>query len=235
MSSRWAFYISEIFWNWDILSIHEIVLYPFVTWKCWNTFPTQFKLNLSLLLISLVGFKLSKGKLYQTVATLGEQWYLSFDIKPGTKRISTLSSIVHATVKENNNRVGARIPAVFFLANSRKLRICTGLGNNKNHCYNSPKNLPTNRYTNVQVRQNWDTKANVYKYIINIDGQEKRSVTNTRAQTFKFVKLWAADKWHSPADAHIRNLVYKNLPNGKLKTTWLSELMFLTINVSGTF
>ena len=163
----------------------------------------------------LVGFKLSKGKLYQTVATLGEQWYLSFDIKPGTKRISTLSSIVHATINKNNNILGARIPAVFFLPNSRKLQICTGLGTNQNYCYSSPTDLPTDRYTNVQIRQNWDTKTNVYKYIITIDGQVKRSVTNTRAQTFRFVNLYAADPWHSAADANIRNLAYKNLPNGK--------------------
>ena len=145
---------------------------------------------------------------------LERQWYLSFDIIPGKKLRKSWTSILHASIKSNNKKYGDRTPAILFRPKTRRLHICTALGGKKNYCYNS-KSLPKNRYTNVQVRQTWNTKSKVYQYIITIDGRVVRRVTNTRAQVFKNVKLWVSSPWLKEADASIRNLVYVNLPNGK--------------------
>ena len=166
-----------------------------------------------------VGFKLSRAKQFKFIPQLGKQWYLSFDIIPGKTIVSTWASIVHSTIGGNFNNYGDRIPAIWFRPGTRALHICTALGTNKNYCFNHG-NLPRNRFTNIQIRQTWSTKENVYKYIITINGRITRSVTNTRAQVFKNVKLWASDPWHRTADAFVRNLVFKNLPNGKKRSSF---------------
>ena len=163
---------------------------------------------------------MSRAKKFKVLPQLGKQWYLSFDIIPGKALVDTWANIVHATIGGNIDNYGDRTPGVWFRPKTRRLHICTALGTNRNYCYDHGT-LP-NRFTNVQVRQTWSTEENVYKYIITIDGRVVRRVTNTRAQVFKNVTLYASDPWHKAADAFVRNLVFTNLPNGKMHTHFLS-------------
>ena len=174
------------------------------------------------------GFKPFRENRLRVLPELGRQWYLSFDILPGKKVFNSWTNIVHSTIGGNNKNVGDRIPAVWFRPRTTGLCICTALGNDKNYCYNHG-NLPKNRFTNVQVRQTWSTEENVYKYIITIDGRVVRRVTNTRAQVFKKVALWASSPWHKTANAFVRNLVFKNLPNGKNRNVYIIIIIILFI------
>ena len=141
----------------------------------------------------------------------------------------TWANIVHATIGGNSQNYGDRIPGVWFPPKTRKLHICTALGTKRNYCHDYGS-LPRNQYTNVQIRQTWNTKSKVYQYIITINGKVRRRVTNTRAQVFKNVKLWASDPWHKAADATVRNLAYVNLPNGKNQLLKINKLVVLNSN-----
>ena len=157
-----------------------------------------------------------------------KQWYLSFDINPGKKLRSTSVNIVYSSfgsVSKINKDV---IPVVSFNRKTKKLHICRTVKTNKNYCFNY-SNLPNNRYTNVQVRQTWNTKSNVYQYIITINGVVRQAVTNTRAQVFKNVKVWTNYPYQrnrrqrnrrqrnrrNKRNSFIKNLVFQNLPSGK--------------------
>ena len=98
--------------------------------------------------------------------------------------------------------------------NSRTLQLCTILDTNKNHCFNAG-NMPTNKFTNVQIRQNWDRTNNDFRLVIAIDGKIRQTTVNSKPQLFRDVTLWAADPSHVQADAVVKNLVFKNLPHGK--------------------
>ena len=161
------------------------------------------------------GFNLAKGKLLKQIPIVERQWYLSFDIQPGQKVLETLGSILNLTIGGDPTQYGNRITAVFLKPKSTELMVCTTLGTNKDNCYNIGGNLQSNKFTNVQIRQTWDTKHKVYKSIISFDNEIKHSVNNPTPLVFRNVNLWAADPWNNAADAIIRNLVFKNLPNGR--------------------
>ena len=73
-----------------------------------------------------------------------------------------------------------------------------------------------NKFTNVQIRQTWDTKKNIFRYIISIDRVLKHTINNPRPVAIRDVKLWASDPWNDAVDATIRNLVFENLPYGMI-------------------
>ena len=120
------------------------------------------------------------------------------------------------TIGGDFNQHGSRFTSVSLNSKSRRLSICTTLGTNNNRCYNSPNNLPMNKFTNVQIRQTWDTKKNIFRYIISIDRVLKHTINNPRPVAIRNVKLWASDPWNDAADATIRNLVFENLPYGMI-------------------
>ena len=91
------------------------------------------------------GFQVQKGRLIDFIPRVEQQYYLSFEVKPGPRIIPHWGSIVHLTIHGNLGKLGERIPAVWFHPRTRALHICTALGTNVNYCYNSG-NLPTNRY-----------------------------------------------------------------------------------------
>lgn len=121
------------------------------------------------------------------------------------------------TIGGDVNQYGKSITSISFDPKTIQLSICTTLGANTNHCYNSA-GLSSKKFINIQIRQTWDTKQNAYKYIISIDRILKHTVSNPTPAAFRDVKLWASDPWNDVADATIRNLAFENLPHGK--TFW---------------
>ena len=120
------------------------------------------------------------------------------------------------TIGGDSNKYGKRITVIFLNPKTTKLSICTTFKTNSNNCFNSAISLSRKKFTNIQIRQNWDTTQNVYKYTISLDRIPKYTVTNLTPQAIRDVKLWASDPWNEVADATMRNLVFKNLPNGKI-------------------
>ena len=55
-------------------------------------------------------------------------------------------------------------------------------------------------------------------YSVSVDGKEIHRVENEDARTFQDVRVFAGDKFYSPADASYRHLVWENIgPSGDVK------------------
>ena len=95
-----------------------------------------------------------------------------------------------------------------FWADSYKLHICSAINEEKNHCYNTVTDLPTNRYTQINIKQAQNTKG-VYFFVVRLDGKEVYRVQNNQPQTFQNLKLYQSDPWYLPAKAFIRKVEVK--------------------------
>ena len=56
-------------------------------------------------------------------------------------------------------------------------------------------------------------------YKVNINGVEIKNVENTNPQSFKDVKVFVGDKFHSACDASYKNFIWKNDGKQKLHVT----------------
>ena len=72
-------------------------------------------------------------------------WKLSFELNP-VGEVGGFSSIIHATINGNIGAAGERIPAVWFISNTRKMHITSDIGDNTNYVYNTNFNLPRDRF-----------------------------------------------------------------------------------------
>jgi len=131
------------------------------------------------------------------------------------------SSLLHLTVGGNS----VKIPGIWFNSGRTSLHICNALNTNKNYCWNS-RNLPLNKYTKVEIRQTWDVYQNKYRLIISIDSVIKHNTVNNAIQGYQNVVFYASDPWHPAAKAVLKNLVFQNLPQGKL-ATYVLQLSFI--------
>ena len=144
---------------------------------------------------------------------MGQQWYLSFDLKP-TGTTGALSNILHLTRGGDESRIGDKMPSVSFLPRTSRLQVCNAVGYNKSHCFESPTSLELNDYVNVRIRQTWDVKYSTYRIYIELDNNLVYNITNIAAREFTNMLLYVSDPWNPPAKAEIKNLVFKNLPFG---------------------
>ena len=136
---------------------------------------------------------------------------VSFKIKPINKR-KGWSSIIHATAHgRNNHKYGDRIPGVWFISNTNRMHICSAVNGKKNYCFNTKKDLPKNKYSKVVIRQ-VQRKDGKLVYQIFVNGKLVHQKINKAPRSFRNVKPYAADPWHKPARAIIKQLKWRNLP-----------------------
>ena len=135
--------------------------------------------------------------------TLLRGWKLSFELNP-VGEVGGYSSIIHATINGNRGH-GQRIPAVWFLSNTRKLHIVSGVGANYNYIYNTKFNLPRNRFSTIVIQQIQKNDLS-YHFQIIINGRLIHSVLNSRPKVFHNVKYYGSSPWYKPAKAMIRNV-----------------------------
>ena len=135
---------------------------------------------------------------------LPRRWIVSFTIRPQGKR-SGLSNIIHATRGGSSaGQHGYHTPSVWFLSNSRRLRVCSTVSNNPNYCYNSPTSLPDKQNSRVVIQQIRRSDGK-YFYRIYINGHLRVNVQNTNPQIFYNVKYWISNPWNNePSTAFIR-------------------------------
>lgn len=127
------------------------------------------------------------------------------------------SNVIRLTHANSNYKYGSRNPAVFLFPENIA-HICTSLNENANHCFNSEV-LTIGTYNTILIKQVF-YKVDVYKYMIAINGTTVHSTLNYGAKMFENVKLYASDAFYSPALVNIKNLTFKNLPEGEfLRTT----------------
>ena len=159
------------------------------------------------------GFRPVKGRVFQYLPRVEQQWYLAFSVKP-TGTHSVWSNLLHLTVGGNHDNFGDRIPAVWFNRGKTSLHICSAVNTNKNYCWNS-HNLPLNKYTKVEIRQTWNVDQNKCRLIISLDNVVRHVVVNNHKKDFENVVFYASDPWHPAAKGVLKNLVFKNLPHGR--------------------
>ena len=138
---------------------------------------------------------------------LSRAWSLSFKIKPCQKRqLTDWLSIIHATAHNQNDQYGDSILGVWFKSNSSKLHV----NMTKDYHFNTENELPRNEYSTVLIQQR---QRNDSKFVIQLFINDKmlHEVVNNAAQPFQNVTVYAADPWHIPANAIVKELHWKNL------------------------
>ena len=153
------------------------------------------------------------------ISLLAPSWYVSIQVQPYGSTVPSLTNLVHFTANnEDNSEYGSRIPAIFFKENSRKLVVCSAVNQNKNYCYTSPKDLPVDEYTTVEVSQiqfKGGPLNGKYELQIKINGTTVHNVENAQPRFFGNVKVYRSDRWYTTPNALIKNFVCGNLPYGK--------------------
>ena len=125
-------------------------------------------------------------------------------IKP-TGKVNDWSNIFHTTIGGNHGKYGDRVPGIWFRKNTNKLHICSAVSGKVNYCYDS-QSLPTNKFTQLMVRQIQKEDDNRYHYQIFVNNKKVHEIVNTKPEVFKNVVFYAADKWYKPAKAQLRKV-----------------------------
>lgn len=153
----------------------------------------------------LIEYKLTRNQLIKTFPTYHEQFYLSIDVKP-LGVVSGWGSIIHVTKGGDENEFGNRIPAIWFHPGTKRLHICTAIGSSSRHCHDEKVDLPTHRFTNIQISQAVLSGADIFWYSIAIDKKTVFAVENPNPLYLSNVKVFMANPWHISANALVKNV-----------------------------
>ena len=112
------------------------------------------------------------------------------------------------SITGNHGTLGERIPAIWTHTslgdtNSRALHICSGISTNVNDCFNS-KRVVKNKWHSITVEQKLVNSK--YIYSVHVDGDLSYTKENTSPRTYKNVKLYISDPWHSALNGQIKDL-----------------------------
>lgn len=189
------------------------------------------KCNISnYLFLFLANLPLKADTVALTRRSLSPYYELSFQIRPfGVVR--GWSNIIHVTTGGNNEKYGDRTPAVFFHSETTKLRVCSAISGNKNHCWTS-SSLPMHKFTSIRIMQRAVNGKLLYKIFVN--GTENYSTENNRAEHFGKVDIYSSDKWNPAAKVYLRNLKLVDYMK-KSKVSLLLLLHMLTFNTLKCF
>ncbi|XP_066927260.1 uncharacterized protein [Clytia hemisphaerica] len=149
---------------------------------------------------------LVKSNVIQKVPLLPSTWRITFQLRPYAA-VSGDSSILHASIGGDAKNYGDRNPAVFFISGTTRLRICSAISGNPNHCWDSPTPIPLARYSTILIQQVLRRTHGYYKtfFEIFINGRLVRRVINTQPRAFKNVSYFASNPFIQAAIGDIRN------------------------------
>jgi len=149
------------------------------------------------------GVAFVRSNLDSSDLTIGAEYSVSFKLFP-TKFSPGWQNIIHFTTGVNIGQLGSRVPAIFANGNG-VLHICADVNGNTNYWWNS-KPIPTNAWTEIQIRQ---FNASLHsKYQILINGVVEHEVINKNPRTFQNVKLYISDPWHAAQEGIIKDLLH---------------------------
>ena len=142
------------------------------------------------------------------------EFEVSLDVKPlGT--VSGWANIIHVGRGGSQSTYGDRLPAIWFRPGTRRLHICSSVNNDNNHCIDRNSNLPSNRFTNIRITQDFEEASNNYRYSIFIDGNQVHSIINRNPITVANAKVYMASVWTSTANVLVKNVDVKTSQGGK--------------------
>lgn len=117
------------------------------------------------------------------------------------------SNILHVTKGENNDTYGDRNPFVMMIGDTTRLRICSAINGDKNHCWDSEP-IPLHEDSKVKILQK--NVQGELTFLIFINGELKYSVVNNDGKTFKKMKVFVSDKYYPAASVFMKHYEIEN-------------------------
>ena len=158
----------------------------------------------------------ARKTLSKTLATLTNEWRLSFSVRILGLPQGGFSSVIHVIGGEGANgngngegKMGSRNPAIYMNGNSgTKLLFRATIGNNNNKIFDTEE-LALNEWITVEVVQKKVCEKFIQTTLIN--GEVLYSEENTVPQTYENVELWASDDEYHSADVELCQIEWDNL------------------------
>ena len=170
-----------------------------------------------------------KNQLIRRFPIFYNQYEVSFEvILLFSVSLSTWVNIIHFTQGGRDSRtLGDHIPVVWYHPKLRHLKICSAVGTNGFHCYETKKKLvPLTRFTHVKISQLLDAKTGKFFYQIRIDRRLEHSVVNANPKTFYDVKQYMSSPWSTSAISLVKHLKVKLSSGGLLNQLYSYFLWF---------
>ena len=143
--------------------------------------------------------QLKKSNIIKKVEDLPRGWKLSFKLFPFSI-VGDLSSVLHATIGNNDGSNGDRIPGIWLRPN-RELYICSSINGNANFCFFTKTELPLFNHSTVVVQQVQSPINYQYYFQVYVNGKRILDNLNEKPMGFKNVNYFASDPWFIPAKA----------------------------------
>ena len=148
----------------------------------------------------------SKNNLVEKNLLFSKEWTVSFDYKPKMTAIPGWTNIFHFTTGSNHGQCGSRYPAAWIHPNSKnKIRICSCVNNNHNHCQDYKLEDDWNTFQ-IGQRKSSDDQHVYFEYFIKLNGAIRHTIINDNAKEMTDLTLYASDPWHTQANGLLQNL-----------------------------
>ena len=158
--------------------------------------------------------RLRRKQLLTKIPKLSKEWRVSFEVKPSLYKAQK-SSVFHMTVGGREAKPGYQTPAVWFHKTEGILIAAYVNGNDS--FLKTFKGLPeSGEWIKIEISQ---VKAgSQYVYSIAINGEERFSEENTRAEEFSNVHVYAPSPFFEGQKGSIRNVTVENKEDGEIST-----------------
>ena len=158
--------------------------------------------------------RLRRKQLLTKIPKLNKEWRVSFEVKPSLYKAQK-SSVFHMTVGGREAKPGYQTPAVWFHKTEGILIAAYVNGNDS--FLKTFKGLPeSGEWIKIEISQ---VKAgSQYVYSIAINGEERFSEENTRAEEFSNVHVYAPSPFFEGQKGSIRNVTVENKEDGEIST-----------------
>ena len=151
--------------------------------------------------------KLAKNKLLSTIPIFGKEWSTEFDFKPTEGSGTSWLSVLQNTIGGDYKNYGDRLPAVFFIPSTNKMKVSVSINGNSNYQKEFSFTGSPNTWTKVNISQR--SIGGKFLYRVFVGGKKVEEVENSRPKAFEDVKVYAGCPWFSAAPGFIRNISVK--------------------------
>jgi len=156
--------------------------------------------------------QLKKNNLLATLSSVWEEYYVSFEMWIDKNTPGDWTNVLHLTNGGNIGKHGDRVPA-FFLYRNTQLHVASSVNGNSNYHINQ-NGFKLKKWYRIEVQQVY--KGGKFHYQIKLDGKLIHNTVNTKASSFKNVRVYASDNWYPAVNGKIRNLVVSEKGECKL-------------------
>jgi|ERR1712176_859356 len=181
---------------------------------------------------------IQRGTLMKTLANLYKRYdiKIEFFLSRHKSKSQSWSNLIHLTCEGNNEKIGDRIPGIWFFPGHDRLHIRTAVGDNKNGGVNGSRPLKLG-LTKIHISQKPDANGTwCFSVVVDNDGEKKMyKCCQGTPRDFQDVKVYVSNPWHEAADnAHILSLEVQTEPEDCVKQfTVFYDSVVKAISVDG--